>query len=122
VRLLLDDMIPAVVAAELRRRGHDVFALQEPELRHLRGSDDLAVLQHAQGERRALVTDNVPDLPRCHRRLVGAGQRHHGLVLFGNATFPRHRREAFVGAMVAALEAELRAHPGDDDSAWIRWL
>jgi endonuclease/exonuclease/phosphatase family metal-dependent hydrolase len=122
VRLLLDEMIPAIVAAELRRRGHDVVAVQEPELRHLRGGDDLAVLQHAQGERRALVSDNVPDLLRCHRRLLGAGQRHHGLVLFGNATFPRHRHETFVGRIVAALDAELQAQRGDDHSSWIRWL
>lgn len=122
MRLLLDEMISAVVAAELRRRGHDVVALQEPELRHVRGCDDLAVLQHAQVDRRALVTDNVPDLLRCHRRLLGAEQRHHGLLLFGNATFPRHRHEAFVGRIVAALDAELQAQPGDDDSSWIRWL
>jgi hypothetical protein len=122
MRLLLDEMVSAVVAVELRRRGHDVVALQDPELRHLRGSDDARILRHAHEDRRALVTDNVPDLLRCHRRSLGAGQRHHGLLLFGNATFPRHRHDRFVGAMVAALEAELRAHPGGDDSAWIRWL
>jgi predicted nuclease of predicted toxin-antitoxin system len=123
VRLLLDEMIASAVAAELRRRGHDVMALQESELRHLRGRDDLAVLQHAHGEGRALVTDDAADLLRCHRRLVGAGQHHHGLLLFGNGTFPRTRHERFVERIVAALDAELRAHPGgDDDSSWIRWL
>lgn len=122
MKLLLDEMISTVVAAELRRRGHDVVALQDPERRHLRGRDDLAVLQHAQLEGRALVTDNVPDLVRCHRRLVAAGHRHHGLLLFGNTTFPRHRHEMFVGRLVGALHAELQAHPRDDDSSWLRWL
>jgi hypothetical protein len=40
----------------------------------------------------------------------------------GDETFPRHRHERFVGAIVAALDTELRAHPGDEDPAWIRWL
>jgi hypothetical protein len=79
-------------------------------------------LQHAQLEGRALVTDNVPDLVRCHRRLVAVGQRHHGLLLFGKATVPRYRHEVFVGRLIATLDAELRAHPNDDDSSWGRWL
>jgi hypothetical protein len=122
VRLLLDEMIPAFVAVELRRHGHEVVALQEPEFRHLRGVDDLAILQHAQLEGRALVTDNVPDLVRCHRRLVAVGQRHHGLLLFSKATFPRHGHATFVSRMVTALDVELQVHPKDDDSAWVRWL
>lgn len=122
MRLLLDEMISATVAAQLRDRGHDVVAVQDPDLVHLRGIDDCLLLDHAAGERRAVVTDNVPDFVSCHRRRLADGQSHHGLLVFTNDSFPRHRHDAFVSQVVASLEHELQAHPGDDDSGWIRWL
>ena len=122
MRLLLDEMIAATVAEQLRRRGHDVVALQDASMQRLRGVDDCLVLGHAASDRRAVVTDNVPDFFDCHRRRLEAQRTHHGLLLFSNDTFPRHRHDVFVGHLVRALEAELAAHPGDDDSAWVRWL
>lgn len=122
MRLLLDEMISATVAAQLRDRGHDVVAIQDAALQHLRGVDDCLVLDHAVKDRRAVVTDNIPDFVRCHQRRVDRHQTHFGLVLFTNDTFPRHRHDAFVGRILVALEDELHAHPGDDDSAWVRWL
>ena len=122
MRLLLDEMIAATVAEQLRRRGHDVVALQDASLQHLRGVDDDRVLDHASSERRAVVTDNVPDFVDCHRRRLEAQRTHYGLLFFSNDTFPRHRHDVFVGYVVRALDAELDAHPGDDDSAWLRWL
>jgi hypothetical protein len=122
VRLLLDEMVSATVAIQLRARGHDVIALQAPDQVHLRGLDDCVVLGHAVGERRTVVTDNVPDFLRCHQRRLDVGHSHFGLLFFTNDTFPRHRHEAFVGQILAALDRELRARPDDDDSGWIGWL
>lgn len=122
MRLLLDEMVSAVVADQLRDGGYDVVAVQDPDLEHLRGTDDCELLDRAAGERRAIVTDNVPDFVRCHRRRLSRGQSHYGLLLFTNDTFPRHRHDVFVRRVIAALEAELLARPDDDDSAWIRWL
>ncbi len=122
MRLLLDEMISATVAAQLRARGHDVVAVQDPELGHLRGVDDCALLDHAAQSHRAVVTDNVPDFVRCHRRRVDRHTPHFGLLLFTNDTFPRHRHDAFVGQLLAALEDQLLTHTGDDDSSWVRWL
>lgn len=122
MRLLLDETIFATVAEQLRARGHDVVAVQDPDLRHLRGVDDCVLLDHAAEERRAVVTDNIPDFVRCHQRRVDRDRPHHGLLLFANDSFPRHRHEAFVGQLVVALEDQLLTHPGDDDSGWIRWL
>ncbi len=120
MRLLLDEMLSSTVADQLRARAHDVVAVQEES--HLRGIDDGVLLHHAVEQRRALVTDNVPDLLRGHRDRLDAGRTHFGLLLFGNDTFPRHRHDLFVNQVIAALEDELRRHPGDDDSGWIRWL
>jgi len=122
VRLLLDEMISATVAEQLRARGYDVVAVQDPDLGHLRGIDDCVLLDHASLERRAVVTDNIPDFVRCHQRRIDRNKPHHGLLLFANDTFPRHRHDAFVGQLLVALEAQLLAHRGDDDSGWIRWL
>lgn len=122
MRLLLDEMMSGAVAGMLRDRGHDVVAVQEPEFAHLRGVDDCELLDHAARQRRAVVTDNVPDFVRCHRFLVDRGQPHFGLLLFTNETFPRHRPDVFVGQVLAALDLELQARPDDDDSSWIRWL
>jgi predicted nuclease of predicted toxin-antitoxin system len=122
VKLLLDEMVSAVVADQLRDRGFDVVAVQDPDRAHLRGIDDCVLLDHATEERRVLVTDNVPDLLACHRRRQARGHHHYGLLFFTNATFPRHRHELFVRAVLAALDRELRAHPDDDGSSWIRWL
>jgi hypothetical protein len=90
VRLLLDEMISATVAEQLRARGHDVVAVQDPELRHRRGVDDCLLLDRAAEEHRAVVTDNIPDLVRCHQRRVDRDGPHYGLLLFTNDTFPRH--------------------------------
>jgi predicted nuclease of predicted toxin-antitoxin system len=122
VRLLLEEMISATVAEQLRVRGHDVVAVQDPDMGHLRGIDDCVLLDHAATEHRAVVTDNVPDFVRCHQRRVDRGQPHHGLLLFANDTFPRHRHDAFVGQLLTALEDQLLTHPDDNDSSWIRWL
>lgn len=122
MRLLLDEMLAAIVATQLRERGHDVVAVQDADLAHLRGIADCVLLDHAVRQRRAVVTDDVPDFHRCHRQRLEAGEAHFGLLLFSNDTFPRHRHGLFVSHLVAALERELLTHPRDDDSSWIRWL
>lgn len=122
MRLLLDEMISATVAEQLRARGHDVIAVQDPDLGHLRGVDDCILLDHAATEHRAVVTDNIPDLVRCHQRRVDRDRPHYGLLLFANDTFPRHRHDAFVGQLLTALEDVLLTHPDDNDSSWIGWL
>ena len=122
MKLLLDEMISATIAEQLRARGHDVVAAQDPELRHLRGVDDCVLLDHAVEEHRAVVTDNIPDFVRCHQRRVDRDTPHFGLLLCTNDSFPRHRHDAFIGQLLAALEDQLLAYTDDNDSSWVRWL
>jgi len=122
VRLLLDEMISATVAEQLRARGHDATAVQDRTFAYLRGIDDCVLFDHAVPRLRAVVTDNIPDLVRCHRHRLERDQPHYGLLLFTNDTFPRHRHETFVSQIVGALEERLEAQPGDHGTSWIHWL
>lgn len=130
MRLLLDEMCPPGIAEALRDRGHDVVSLHDPSHRHLRGASDGAVLAAAADEGRAVVTDNARDFLPLHRELVARGRTDHGLVLFANRSFPRHRPDVFVRSMVQALDALLDADAvvGPDDGrtagpdGQVRWL
>ena len=98
VGLLLDEMFPPVVAAELRERGHDVIAVAaDPELRAL---TDVELCTLARRDGRRIVTENVKDF----RRLLLADAEGSGpAVLFTSSrTFPRSRRAP--GLLIAALD------------------
>lgn len=122
MRLLLDEMVSSAVAEALRHRGHDVVALQDPELSHLRGLPDGDVLDAAVAMGRAVVTDNVADFMHYHGLRVAAEQHHHGIVLFTNTTFPRHRHDQFVRRIVAALACLVDAAPPAHDEPRVWWL
>jgi len=122
MRLLLDELCPPGIAEALRARGHDVASLHDPSHRHLRGQPDAVVLAAAAVEHRAVVTDDVHDFLTLHRELVARGPSPHGLVLFTNRSFPRHRPDAFIRAMVHSLDALLAAVSGDALDGRVTWL
>ncbi len=122
MKLLLDEMISAAVAVELRYRGHDVVAVQDIGNTQLRGIADCTLLDRATAQQRAVVTDNVPDFFRCHHQRLDARLSHFGLLFFTNDTFPRHRHALFVSRILIALERVLAIHTDDDQSSWVRWL
>lgn len=108
MKLLLDEMYPASVAIGLRKRGHDVIAVQEDE--NLIESDDEALFRIAQDMERAVVTENVKDFLPLDAVTHGAGRAHYGLIFTTNRSFPRHHRR-FVGAITAALADYLEHQP-----------
>lgn len=120
MKLLLDEMFTAEIARQLRRRGHDVTAVQEQE--RLISLQDVNLFAFAQRQRRVLVTENVSDFLGLDAQYRADGQRHVGLILTTNRQFSR-RGGAGIGRMVRALEAWLAEHPGDaqpDSQLW--WL
>ncbi len=111
MRLLLDEMYPSRLALELRRRGHDVAAIDErPDLRE---TDDEPLLLIATTERRALVTENVADFPDIVTSLAEERRSHGGVLLVSSRAFPR--TEDGPGLLVRALDAYLTERPGDDE-------
>jgi hypothetical protein len=118
VRLLFDHHYSTEIAAQLRKRGHDVAAAVE---RGWHGEDDETLLTLCGRERRALLTNNVRDLTAVVRRWATDGRSHSGLIFTSDASLPRGR--GTIGRYVRALNALLAANPGDDAFAdRVHWL
>ena len=87
MKLLLDEMFPPRVAAELRARGHDVVAIKERD--EWQSLPDPEVIALARTEQRAVVTTNLRDFRPLHAELVahdGAG--HAGSALQNRDQLP----------------------------------
>jgi len=110
VRLLLDEMYPAVVAEQLRGRGHDVVSVHDPDYRRLQGAPDAEVFAAALTDDRALVTENVVDFRRLEAEALVGGEAHAALVFTSNRQFPRGE-PGTTGRLVEALDARLTECP-----------
>jgi hypothetical protein len=113
VKLLLDEMLPPLIAQELRSLGHDVVAVAGH--RDHEGMPDPEVMALARAEHRAVVTNNLRDYrPLHHEAVIPGGPGHYGMV-FMAGTYRRAKEDT--GRIVAALEKIIAACPGDDDLA-----
>jgi predicted nuclease of predicted toxin-antitoxin system len=110
VRLLLDEMYPAVIASQLRERGRDVVSIHEPEYRRLEGAPDPEVFAAALADGRAIVTENVSDFRVLESHALARGEPRPSLVFTTNRRFPRGA-PATIGRLVVALDALLRTEP-----------
>jgi len=111
LKLLLDEMLSAVIAEQLRARGHDAEAInRHPQHEAL---SDREVLDVARAEHRAVVTNNVVDFRVLHHEAITpGGPGHHGMIFMaGNY----RRTKADIGRIVTALEAKLEEFPGEND-------
>lgn len=116
MKLLLDEMLSAEIARQLRRRGHDVVAVDE--LPELRGRPDADILQRALGEQRTIVTYNRDGFLAIDREYRGEGRDHYGIVILNPRRFPQ--RAASIGALVASLEAFIATGP--PYPSFVHWL
>jgi predicted nuclease of predicted toxin-antitoxin system len=119
VILLLDEMYPAWLAAELQARGHDVVSLHDPAYRALEGAPDAEVFQAAVSTRRALVTENVSDFRRLDSAALARGEPTPVLILTSNRQFPRGA-PATLGRLLAALHALLLDVPPPTGSVFLK--
>jgi Domain of unknown function (DUF5615) len=119
LKLLLDEMYPSAIADGLRARGHDAIAVVErPELRNLSDADVFAAAQH---ERRAVVSENVPDFVPIANDHDARGQAHHGLVLVHARSYPRGNPRT-IGAMVKALDTLAKRYPANEPTSLREWV
>jgi len=113
VKLLLDEMLSPVIARKLRKRAHDVESVAGNPGREAMSDTDVLAL--ARAEHRAIVTNNLRDYRPLHNEaIVPGGDGHFGMI-FMPGTY--RRAKADTGRIIAALEAILAQHPGENDLA-----
>lgn len=119
MRILLDEMYSASIAAGLRERGHDAVAVVERlELRNI---PDTELFAAAQSERRTVVTENLADFIEIANDHDVRGTAHQGVVLVHPRRYPRNVART-VGAIVTALDALALQHRGDQPTSLRHWL
>ncbi len=104
-------MLSAVIAEQLRARGHDVEAVNwNPQHEALSDRD---VLDVARAEHRAVVTNNLVDFRVLHHEAITpGGPGHYGMVFMaGNY----RRTRADIGRIVTELAAKLDQYRGETD-------
>ena len=116
MKLLLDEMISAVVAEQLRARERDVEAVCER--RELRGLSDEELFRHAKTAERSVVTYNRDDFLELDRRLRGHGHTHRGIVILNPRRFPQGA--ASIGPLVKSLDELITDGPPYE--SFIHWL
>jgi hypothetical protein len=111
LKLLLDEMLSAVIAEQFRARGHDVEAINRHRAHE--ALSDSEVLDVARTEHRAVVTNNLVDFRVLHHEAIApGGAGHYGMVFMaGNY----RRTKADIGRVVTAIEAKLEQFPGETD-------
>lgn len=110
MRLLLDEHLAKVIAAELRLRGIDGLAVTEDP--SLIGLQDLALLRRAAVQKRAIVTYDVADFRTNVRELVMLEEGHSGVILLSARRFPQ--TAAFPTALIDELERLCRDLPEEN--------
>lgn len=100
MKVLLDEMYAAALAAALRDKG--ISAATVAEL-GLTGRSDVDVFAAAIDGGYAVLTENVSDFARISGEHLAAGRHHCGVLVALSSRFSR--RPAGYGAIVAAVAA-----------------
>ncbi len=116
MKLLLDEMVSAVVAVQLRARDRDVQAVSER--RGLRGLADDELFEHAQAAERSIVTYNRDDFLALDRRFRSENRSHNGIVILSTRRFPQGA--VSIGPLVTSLDRLIAAGPPYE--SFIQWL
>jgi hypothetical protein len=114
LKLLLDEMYPALIAEELRRRGHDVISVHAVPGG---GTPDEEVFEFARAEERAVVTENVSDFRPLAEGVLAAAEHHAGVVFATEKRWPR----SDPGGLINALDELLKASADQplDSELWL---
>lgn len=116
MRLLLDEMLSAQIAEQIRARGHDALAVDKTP--KLRGLSDPDLFAQAQEQERAIVTYNREDFLSLDREYRSRQEEHHGIVILHPRRFPQDATS--IGALVTALASFVETGPSYP--SFIHWL
>ena len=114
MKVLLDEMYPARLAARLREVGIDATTLAEMGLA---GCADADVFAAAVAHGSAVLTENVGDFTRLAADYSTTGRHHHGLLIALSTRFSRQL--AGSTALVAAV-TDAAQQPLDDRIVYLK--
>jgi hypothetical protein len=100
LRLLLDEMYPPALTAELQATGIDAVTIIELGVT---GTPDSDVFVYAVAEDRAVLTENVADFVAIAAQHSTTGARHPGLLIALSNRFSR--RPKGYGRLITAIKA-----------------
>jgi hypothetical protein len=100
LKLLLDEMYPPALAAELRAAGIDAVTIIEVGMT---GTPDPDVFAHGVGNNRGVVTENVADFVAIAAQHSTTGAHHPGLLIALSNRFSR--RASGHHRIIAAIQA-----------------
>ncbi|MGH3967035.1 MAG: DUF5615 family PIN-like protein [Mycobacterium sp.] len=100
MKLLLDEMYPARLAAALKAAGIEVTTVAA---HGLAGHADAEVFATAVAGGSAVLTEDVVDFTWLAAECIGRGDHHHGLLIALSSRFSR--RLAGIKVLVAAVNA-----------------
>jgi uncharacterized protein with PIN domain len=78
IRILLDEDIHKSAAEQLRLRGYDAVHIVE---KSRTGLSDNAQLLYAHSEGRILISFNIKDYIKLHKKFIKEGKQHSGIIL-----------------------------------------
>ncbi len=119
MRLCLDEHYSKEIAARLRDRDRDVNCVKErPELV---GLADPELWAQMQGERRALLTENVGDFTPLVKQAAQASESHWGIVFSSPRSMPRS--SGTIGLFVETIDSLMQRYPGEEEFRdQVKWL
>ena len=103
-------MVSPVVAAGLRRLGHDVVSVQEPDLRWATGLSDYRQLEAATRQGRVLVTYDIRHFTTIANEWASTMRPHGGILLVHPRTVPQDN----TGELIRRLARFLESHDAED--------
>jgi Domain of unknown function (DUF5615) len=116
LKVLLDEHFSPAVASLLRERGLDAEAVVERS--DLVEKSDSEILDSANRDGRAVVTNNIKDFRPIAAERLAEGRGHAGVILVPG---PRRRSRADTGRLADAIGAVMREHP-DGIPGSERWI
>lgn len=116
-RLLLDEHISPKVAAALRKKGIDAYAVGDSQYAQVQGMPDQFLLERAAQEGRVLITYNYADFAVLHKEWVLKDRGHAGIGLVARGRIPSNNR----GRQIKALLGFASEQPSyENQLIWIR--
>lgn len=84
ISLFIDENVDEKLGPVLRRYGYTALTVREAGWR---GRKDEELLEYAVQKRMAILSHNIADFARLHKRWLAEGEEHYGIILTSTTEF-----------------------------------